>query len=142
MVDEADFGSLQFQAEYSTGDQPTGRGVIAGDSVLVPFGDGIAIYDVNSGKLLSKFKGDAKSEELPVTLTVYTRGESYKDDQGITRYKPVTLTDPKTGNVYNVEHLADGATFRFPSGETAVVKKETYVIVASAQWVYVFQAKG
>ena len=139
---EADFGSLQFQAEYSTGDEPTGRGVIAGERVLVPFSDGIAVYNVKSGKLQSKFKvSGVKTGELPVTLTVYNRGEAYKDEQGITRYKPVTLTDPKTGNVFNVEHLANGGTFKFPSGETAVVKKETYVIVASAQWVYVFQAE-
>lgn len=142
-IREANFGSLQFQAEYSSGEQPTGRGVIAGGSVLVPFGDEIAVYNVTTGKLTSKFSVNMeKAGELPVTLTVYTRGESYKDEQGITRYKPVTLTDPKSGNVYNVEHLANGSTFTFPSGETAVVKKETYVIVASAQWVYVFQAKG
>lgn len=138
----ADHGKLQFQAEYAAGEQPTGRGVIAGGHVLVPFSDGVAAYDATTGKLLSKFKlGIEKTGELPVTLTVYTRGEAYKDDQGITRYRPATLTDPKTGNVFNVEHLPDGTTFTFPSGESAVVKKETYVIVASAQWVYVFQAK-
>lgn len=72
---EADFGSLQFQAEYATGEQPVGRGVVAGDSVLVPFGDGIALYDVHSGKLRSKFKtGGIKTGEVPVTLTVYNPG--------------------------------------------------------------------
>lgn len=138
---EADWGSLQFQAEYAIGEEPSGRGVIAGGSVLVPFNQYIAVYDVESGKLKTKIKLDnVKPQEVPTSLTVYCRGESYKDDDGITRYHACTLTDPKTGNVYNVEHLGNGDTFTFPSGETATVKKETFVIVASAQWVYVFKA--
>ncbi|MCA8915299.1 MAG: hypothetical protein KDB90_07795 [Planctomycetes bacterium] len=139
---EADFGSLHFQAEYNTGDQPDGRGIIAGNNVLVPFDQYIAVYDVNSGKLQTKFKLDnVKPDAVPATLTIYCRGEAYKDADGLTRYKACTLTDPKTGNVFNVEHLQNGETFTFPSGEQAVVKKETFLIVASAQWVYVFKAE-
>ncbi|MCA8934863.1 MAG: hypothetical protein KDB68_01540 [Planctomycetes bacterium] len=140
-VKTADWGSLHFQAEYSIGEEPSGRGVIAGNSVLVPFSNYIAVYNVESGKLKTKIKLDnVKPEQIPTSLTVYCRGEAYKDQDGITRYKACTLTDPKTGNVYNVEHLHNGDTFTFPSGETSVVKKETFVIVASAQWVYVFKA--
>jgi len=139
---EADWGAINFQAEYgNTSEEPSGRGVIAGNSVLIPFNQHISVYDVDSGKLKTKIKLDnVKSQSVPTTLTVYCRGESYKDQDGITRYKPCTLTDPKTGNVFNVEHLHDGDTFTFPSGEKATVKKETFVIVASAQWVYVFKA--
>ena len=139
---EADFGSLHFQAEYSTGDEPDGRGVISGEHVLVPFSQYIAVYNVNSGKLQTKIKlEDVKPDAVPATLTVYCRGEAYKDADGLTRYKPCTLNDPKTGNVFNVEHLRNGETFTFPSGEQAVVKKETFLIVASAQWIYVFKAE-
>lgn len=138
---EANWGDTHYEAEYAFGEEPTGRGVIAGDSVLVPFSSHIAIYDVNSGKLKTKARLDGvKTGDLPVTLTVYCRGESYKDSDGLTRYHPVTLTDPKTGNVYNVEHLKNGETFTFPSGGAATVKKETFVILASAQWAYVFEA--
>lgn len=143
---EADWGSQHFQAEYATGDKPQGRGLIAGDRVLVPFTQAsapyVAVYDVNSGKLLTRMKLDGmKSSALPTTLTVICRGESYKDADGLTRYHPCTLTDPKTGNVYNVEHLKNGETFTFPSGESSTVKKETFLVVASAQWVYVFKAE-
>ncbi|MCA9587546.1 MAG: hypothetical protein KC657_19605, partial [Myxococcales bacterium] len=143
---EADWGSLHFEAEYATGDKPQGRGVIAGDRVLVPFTQAsspyVAIYDVSSGKLFTKVKLEGlKAGSLMTTLTVYCRGEAYKDPDGLTRYRPCTLTDPKTGNVYNVEHLKNGETFKFPSGETSTVKKETFLVVASAQWVYVYKAE-
>lgn len=137
----ADWGSLHFQADYPPGEEPSGRGVIAGESLLVPFAGHIAIYDVNTGKLRTRHALDGvKNEGIETTLTVYCRGESYEDDQGLTRCKPVTLTDPKTGNVFNVEHLRNGETFTFPSGESAIVKKETFVILASAKWVHVFRA--
>jgi hypothetical protein len=139
---KADWAGLHFQAEYTPGDEPKGRGLIAGGSVLVPFNEYVGVYDVRTGKLKSKIKLDGmKAEQLPVTLTVYCRGEAYKDADGLTRYHPCALTDPKTGNVYTVDHLANGETFTFPSGESAVVKKETFLIVASAQWVYVFKAE-
>ena len=135
-------GRLQFQAEYAKGDEPTGRGVIAGDSVLVPFGSYIAVYDVQSGKLRTRITLDGvRGESLPSTLTVYCRGEAYKDEHGITRYRAATVTDPSNGTVYNVDHLRNGDSFVFPSGESAVVKKETFVILSTAQWVYLFQAQ-
>jgi hypothetical protein len=139
---KADWAGLHFQAEYAPGDEPRGRGLIAGGSVLVPFSDYVGVYDVQTGKLKTKIKLDgAKSEQIPVTLTVYCRGEAYKDPDGLTRYHPCTLTDPATGNVFSVDHLANGETFTFPSGSSATVKKETFLIVASAQWVYVFKAE-
>jgi hypothetical protein len=139
---QADFGRLEYQsAEF--GKNTIGRGVIAGDKVLVPFEGEIAFYDLQSGKLLSRptttdlayKKGDV------FTLTVYCRGDAYKDEQGMTRYGPVTLTDPDTGNVYNVEHLPNGAEFKFPSGKTGTVKKETFIILASARTTYLFKAE-
>jgi hypothetical protein len=77
----------------------------------------------------------------PVTLTVYCRGESYKDEDGIVRYKPVTAADPATGNIFNLEHLPDGSEFKFPSGGVTTVKKETFVLMASSTWLYMFTAK-
>jgi hypothetical protein len=139
---KADWASLHFQAEYAPGDEPNGRGLIAGGSVLVPFSDYVGVYDVQTGKLKAKIKLDGtKAEQVPLTLTVFCRGEAYKDADGLTRYHPCTLADPANGNVYNVEHLANGETFPFPSGGSAIVKKETFLMVTSAQWVYVFKAE-
>lgn len=142
-LNDADWGKLVYQStEFKS--TPIGRGVVAGDNVLVPFKDGIWILDVRSGKLLSEYAfpaGAVKSEGGPVTLTVYCRGESYKDEEGLVRYRPVTVTDPVTGNVYSVEHLPNGSEYKFPSGATATVKKETFVIMASSAWVYLFSAR-
>ena len=77
---------------------------------------------------------------LPVTLTVYCRGDAYKDPDGLTRYRPCTVVDPKTGNVYNDGHLKNGDTFEFPGGGSVQVKKETFLIVTSALTAYVFKA--
>jgi len=142
-INDADWGALVYQStEFKT--TPIGRGVIAGGRVLVPFKDQIWTLDVRTGKLLSEYQYPAngvKVEGGPVTLTVYCRGESYKDEEGIVRYKPVTVTDPATGNVYNVEHMTNGSEFKFPSGASATVKKETFVMMASSAWVYLFSAR-
>ncbi|MCC7510474.1 MAG: PQQ-like beta-propeller repeat protein [Planctomycetes bacterium] len=137
----ADFGQLNYQtADY--GKQPIGRGVIAGNRVLIPFEGEIAFYDVSNGKLITQSRlAGITSDKVPLAITVYCRGEAYKDEQGIARYKPVSVTDPDTGNVYNVEHLRNGDTYKFPSGKVATVKKETFVILASARWVYAFKAQ-
>ncbi len=142
-VNETDWGNLMYQSADFEGANPVGRGVIAGDRVLVPFKEFIRIYDVNNGKLLSKYTYDpnVKIEGGAFTLTVFCRGEAYKDTDGLTRYKPVTVTDPQTGNVYNVEHLPNGSDFTFPSGAKAKVVKETFVLLASSSWVYLFTAK-
>lgn len=135
-----DFGSLNYQsAEF--GKVPTGRGVIAGDRVLVPFENEIAFYDLRSGKLLTRSPlTGVTPDNTPFTLTVYCRGEAYQDEHEVTRYKAVTVTDPDTGSVYNVEYLRNGDEFVFPSGKSAKVHKETFVILASARWMYVFEA--
>lgn len=140
-ANDADWGGLRYQSTEFSG-PPVGRGVIAGDRVLVPLKEQIWVLDVRTGKLLSQFTmKDVKLEGGPVTLTVYCRGEAYTDPDGLQRYRPVTVTDPDTGNVYSAEHLPDGAQFRFPSGKTATVKKETFVIMASSAWVYLFSAR-
>lgn len=135
-----DWARLEYETELF-GEVPTGRGLIAGDNVLVPLAQHIAIYDARTGKLKSKVKLEGVSmTDAPVTLSVYCRGERYKDAEGIERFKPVTVTDPDTGSVFSAEHLANGATFKFASGKTATVVKETFLVIASAKWVHVFQA--
>lgn len=137
---DADFGQLNYQtAEF--GKEPIGRGVIAGDRVLVPFEGEIAFFDVRNGKLLTRSPLDGmQADKAPATLSVYCRGQAYRDEQGTQRHHPVTLTDPDTGNVYNAEHLRHGDKFKFPSGKTAEVVKETFVILATARRVYVYKA--
>lgn len=137
---DAEMGLLNYQtAEF--GKEPLGRGIIAGNRVLVPFDGEIAFYDVRNGKLLTRSPLEGmQSDKTPATLTVYCRGEAYKDEQGAQRFRPVTVTDPDTGNVYNAEHLRNGDQFKFPSGKTAEVKKETFVILATARRVYVYKA--
>ena len=100
-------------------------------------------FSFNSGKLRSKIslEGLSAGDALPATLTVSCRGQAYKDTLGITRHEPAVVTDPATGTIYNIEHLRNGDSFVFPSGEKAIVKKETFVILATAQWVHVFQAQ-
>jgi hypothetical protein len=141
-VRQADMGKLNYQSAAFGNNSPIGRGVIAGDRVLIPFKDRIAFYGVTSGKLLtSPSLSGVEFEKAPFTMTVYCRGEAYKDDQGIVRHKPVTVTDPDTGNVYNAEHLRNGQEFKFPSGKTVRISKETFLILTSAQWTYVFKAE-
>ena len=41
----------------------------------------------------------------------------------------------------HVEHLPNGSDFTFPSGAKAKVVKETFVVLASSSWVYLFTAK-
>ncbi|MCC6465155.1 MAG: hypothetical protein IT463_07435 [Planctomycetes bacterium] len=140
---EADMGVLKYQSARF-GAAPSGRGVIAGNRGLVPFRNRIAYYDLVSGKQVGEFvlpegKGYTPDSN-PVSLTVFCRGEAWQDKDGVTQYRPVTVTDPATGNVYNVEHLPAGSEFTFPSGGKAAVKKETYVIMASATAVYLFRA--
>ncbi|MBE7493280.1 MAG: hypothetical protein HS108_16175 [Planctomycetes bacterium] len=141
-INEAEWGGLAYQStDFKSA--PIGRGVIAGDRVLIPFKDQIWVLDVRTGKLLSEYSLAGLNVEGggPATLTVYCRGEAYSDEEGLTRYRPVTVTDPVTGNVYNVEHLPNGAQFRFPSGATATVKKETFVVLASSTWLHLFSAR-
>ena len=140
-IKDSDWGGLLYQSTEFSG-APVGRGVIAGDKVLVPLKEQIWILDVRTGKLLSQYTlKDVKVDGGPVTLSVYCRGEAYKDEDGLQRYRPVTVTDPATGNVYNVEHLPNGSQFKFPSGQTATVKKETFVVMASSAWMYLFSAR-
>ncbi|MCC6573251.1 MAG: hypothetical protein IT462_05610 [Planctomycetes bacterium] len=138
----ADYGSLTYEsAEFD--EAGIGRGVIAGGKVLVPLAKSIAVYDAENGKLTTRFPlpNEVERGNELFTLTVYCRGEAIKDAAGeITGYKPVSLADPKTGNVYNVEHLHNGDTFTFPSGEKGTVVKETFVALCSAKWLYLFKA--
>ncbi len=141
-VFQADVGKLMYQSADFGKKEPVGRGTIAGDRVLVPLENEILFFDLHNGKLLTRapLAGAVLEKAVPFTLTVYCRGESYKDEQGLVRYHPVTVRDPDTGNVYNVEHLPNGAEFTFSSGKKAVVKKETFVLLASARWTYLFKA--
>lgn len=137
------YGSLVWQADFDDRN-PNGRGLIAGNRVLIPFVDHIAFYDLDSGKIVKRFQlegleGYDSSEAAPVSLTVYCRGEAYQDDDGVTRYHSVTVTDPDTGNVFNVEHLRNGDTYTMPSGKTATVQKETFLALASARRMYLFR---
>jgi outer membrane protein assembly factor BamB len=139
-VRHADYGRLLYETTefHST---PTGRGLIADNKVLVPMEAGIAVYDVRTGKLLSTEPlPGLHADSLPATLTLYSRGEAYEDEEGQTRYHAATLTDPETGNVYNVEHLRNGDTFTFPGTDrSAVVRKETFLVHATARWMHVYR---
>ncbi|MDC1142757.1 hypothetical protein OAU50_06670 [Planctomycetota bacterium] len=139
---KTDWGELRFRSN-SFEKQPIGRGVIAGDMILIPFSDMISMYDKSNGKLVRNFKfpEGVTTSAAPATLTVYCRGESYKDEDGLTRYKPLTVTDPDTGNIYNVENLHDGDEYTFPSGKKVKVKKETFVLMTSADRMFMFTAK-
>jgi hypothetical protein len=137
----SDFGETRFQTE-PFGDVPTGRGVIAGERILVPFADRIVMYEAGSGKLAGSARLEGVEADLaPVTLTVFCRGPSWRDEHGQLRFHPAVLTDPQTGNVYNVEHLRNGDTFTFPSGAQAAVRKQTFVLLASARRAYLFHAQ-
>jgi hypothetical protein len=139
-VRHTDYGDLVYQStEFSS--PPGGRGVIAGDRILIPYESSIAIYDVRTGKLLSTARLDGLHvDNLPATLTVFSRGPAYEDEFGQTRYGPVTVTDPETGNQYNVEHLRNGETFTFPGTDrTAVVEKETFLVHTTARWMHMFK---
>jgi len=141
-VRHADYGELVYQStEFASA--PTGRGLIAGDRVLVPTEAGVAMYDARTGKLLTTARLQGLTpDSMPATLTVYSRGEAYEDEHGQLRHRPVTLTDPETGNVYNVDHLPNGATFTFPGTDrSAIVKKETFLIHATARWMHLFKVE-
>ena len=140
---EANWGGLNFEsAPFES--QPIGRGVIAGGRVLVPLKDSVAFYDAHTGKLTTKFalpEGVERGDDL-YTLTVYCRGAAIKDAEGIIKgYQPVSVADPGTGSIYSVEHLRDGDDFTCPgSGKVVRVQKETFLILASSKWMYVFKA--
>jgi hypothetical protein len=140
----ADWGSLNWETENKFDATPFGRGVIAGDKILVPLKGSVALYDVVTGKLDTRIPlpDTIEFEKEPYTLSVYCRGEAIKDQDGAVRgYRPVTVTDSATGSVYSVEHLRNGDTFTLPgSGKTETVKKETFVVMASSKWLYAFAA--
>lgn len=140
----ADWGQLNWETENSFDSIPCGRGVIAGKKILVPLKDSIAFYDVESGKLATKFPlpADVEHDKDLYTLTVYCRGAARKDADGTVRgYRPVTAIDPATGSEYNVEHLRNGDSFTCPgSGKVVTVEKETFVVMASCKWMYLFKA--
>lgn len=140
----ADWGALNWESENTFDTVPFGRGVIAGNRVLVPLKGAIALYDVSSGKLVTRvpLPDNVEFEKELYTLSVYCRGEAIQDQDGAIRgYRPVTVTHPTNGTVYNVEHLRDGDVFTLPdSGAQVTVRKETFVVMASSKWVYVFKA--
>ncbi|MCF6227892.1 MAG: hypothetical protein L3J82_04380 [Planctomycetes bacterium] len=139
--EKADWASMRFRSGKFE-DEPIGRGVVAGDMILIPFSDMISMYDLSNGKLVRnyKFPDGVNTSAAPVTLTVYCRGESYEDEDGLKRFKPLTVTDPDTGNVYNVENMHNGEEFIFPSGTKVIVKKETFVLMTSADRMFMFTA--
>lgn len=140
----ADWGTLNWETENNFDATPFGRGVIAGNRILVPLKGAIAMYDVQSGKIVTKFPlpDFVEFEKELYTLTVFCRGEAIKDQDGAVRgYLPVTVKDPVSGTVYNAEHLRNGEMFTLPGTDRkAEVKKETFVAMTSSKWMYVFKA--
>lgn len=139
---EAQWASLNYES-VAFGTAVAGRGVIAGSRVLVPLQDGVAFFDVHTGKLTTKapYPSGVNLGEETFTLTVFCRGEAIKDAEGaIQGYRPATVTDPKTGAVYSVEHLTNGESLTLPSGAKATVVKETFVALTSSKWLYLFKA--